>query len=109
VFYARPSLQLKKVSDKQKVFKLLDEYTNLVVAHGGHLVGEAAEGRIKTPFAYKHLDDDVLALYRQVKEVFDPYGLLNPGVKQATEIKDLVARLRPDYSVAAYANYLPYN
>lgn len=109
VFYARPSLQLKKVSDKQKVFKLLDEYTNLVVAHGGHLIGEAAEGRIKTPFAYKHLDDDVLALYQQVKEIFDPYGLLNPGVKQATEIKDLVARLRPDYSVAAYANYLPHN
>src|SRR5690606_7741604 len=57
VYTARPSLQLHKIADKQKVFKLLDEYTSLVDHHGGHLAGEDAEGRIKARFAYKQLDD----------------------------------------------------
>jgi FAD/FMN-containing dehydrogenase len=109
VFYARPSLQLKKVSDKQKIFKLLDEYTALVVAHSGHLVGEAAEGRMKSPFAYKYFDDDVLELFQQVKSIFDPYSILNPGVKQPIEIKELVANLRAEYTLAPFSNYSPHN
>jgi len=93
----RPMLQLGKVSDKQKIFKILDEYSNLIDQYGGHLVGSLGEGRLKAQFAYKHLDGDVLDLYAAIKTIFDPYGLLNPGVKQAGNVRDLVAQLRADY------------
>jgi len=107
--YARPALQLHKVGDKQKIFKLLDEYAELIERCGGHLIGDAGEGRVKAPFAYKHLDDDVLQLFASVKEIFDPNGILNPGVKQTTELRHLVSQLRPTYDTAAFADNTIYS
>lgn len=109
LYFTRPTLQLRKVGDKQKIFKLLDEYSNLVAHHGGHLIGAAGEGRVKARFAYKQLDDDVLALFSAVKSVFDPYGILNPGVKQTIELRHLVSSLRSEYDIAVGSDYVPYN
>lgn len=108
VYSTRPLLELKKVGDKQKVFKLLDEYTNIVSSHSGHLIGQDGEGRVKARFAHKQLDDDILAVFAEVKRIFDPNGILNPGVKQAGEIKELVAQLRPDYDTGKFADYSLY-
>lgn len=108
-FYARPILQLHKVGDKQKVFKLLDEYSNLVAYFGGHLIGNAAEGRVKARFAYAQLDPEVAELFTAVRSIFDPHSILNPGVKQQNEIRHLVPHLRSSYDMAAVASYVPYN
>lgn len=105
----RPNLQLKKVGDKQKVFKLLDEYAALVEAHNGVLIAETNEGRFKSVTAYKQIDDDVKELFSQVKSIFDPFGILNPGVKQPTEIKKLVSQLRSSYDTASFADYVPHS
>jgi FAD/FMN-containing dehydrogenase len=105
----RPNLQMKKVGDKQKIFKLLDEYANVVAAHNGYLVSEANEGRLKTTIAYKQVDDDLKDFFKQVKDIFDPFGILNPGVKQPNELKQLVADLRTSYDTAAFADTVPHN
>jgi FAD/FMN-containing dehydrogenase len=108
-FYARPLLQLHKVGDKQKIFKLLDEYAGLVAHLGGHLIGNGGEGRVKAQFAYKQLDPEVIALFEAVRAIFDPHGILNPGVKQPTEIRQLVSHLRSGYDAAAIAQFVPFN
>lgn len=109
VFHTRPVFNLAKVSEKQKVFKLLNEYSTIVAAHGGHLIGQEAEGRLKSPFAYKQLDDDVLELYAAIKNIFDPSSILNPGVKQPTDLKSLASLVRSDYNMAQFAHQLPLN
>lgn len=108
-FYARPVLQLHKVGDKQKVFKLLDEYASLVAYFGGHLIGNGSEGRVKARFAYAQLDPEVLELFAAVKAIFDPHGILNPGVKQPNEIRQLIPHLRSSYDTSAIASFVPYN
>jgi len=108
-FYARPLLQLHKIGDKQKIFKLLDEYAGLVAHLGGHLIGNGAEGRVKAQFAYKQLDPEVIALFEAVRAIFDPHGILNPGVKQSAEIRQLVSHLRSGYDTAAIASFVPFN
>ena len=102
----RPNLQLKKVGDKQKIFKLLDDYANLVTAHNGYLISQSNEGRVKTIAAYKQLDEDVIDLFHQIKAIFDPFGILNPGVKQPNTLKELVANLRPSYDTATHADFI---
>ncbi len=108
-FYARPQLQLHKVGDKQKVFKLLEEYANLVNYFQGHLIGNGADGRIKTQFAYKQLDPEVVALFDAVRAIFDSHGTLNAGVKQSTEVRTLVSHLRAGHDMADVAGFAPYN
>jgi FAD/FMN-containing dehydrogenase len=106
---ARPYLQLKKVGDKQKVFKLLDEYADLVAAHNGYLVSQTSEGRVKSVAAFKQVDDDIIDLFQQIKTIFDPYGLLNPGVKQPIELKELVASMRPSYDTSTHAEFVAHH
>jgi FAD/FMN-containing dehydrogenase len=101
--YVRPMLQLHKVGDKQKVFKLLDEYSAIVEQYGGHLIGEDGEGRIKAQAAYRPLDPAVRELFVAVKAIFDPYGLLNPGVKQENDMRQLTSWLRTSGTGAAAA------
>lgn len=108
IYYTRPSLQLKKVGDKQKIFKLLDEYSDIVSKHHGHMIAEAGEGRMLSRFAHKELDDDVQELFRQIKQAFDPHGILNPEVKQPLEVRQLVSYLAPHYDPATRATIARY-
>lgn len=107
--FTRPILHLGKVSDKQKIFKLLDEYATLVASYGGLLVSQGGEGRMKTRFAQAQLEDEVKELYASVKAIFDPYGILNPGVKQSLEVREMVAMLRRDFDIARFADVAYYN
>lgn len=98
--FTRPVLHLEKITDRQKVFKLIGEYSQLVSRVGGKFIYEGSEGRLKSNSAYALLDEGVVKLYEQVRAVFDPFGTMSPGVKQPNEIKDLVAILRSSYDVA---------
>ncbi len=105
IVYTRPTLNLHVVSDKQKTFKLINDYIELVVKYGGSMCADSGEGRLRSSAAYAQLDDDEVEIYTQIKSVFDPFGILNPGVKQKSELKTLVSSLDPNYSSADFAQY----
>lgn len=109
IYYARPFFELTKSTDRQKVLKLMNDWSLAVSAHGGHLVAEAGEGRFKVPFAYKALDDEIVALMQSIREIFDPQGTLNTGVKQNGDLKQLVSSIRSDYDGSDFAAYAPSN
>lgn len=101
VYNAYPILSLDSVSDKQKIFKLLTDYATLVDKCGGAFTADGAEGRLKANAAWAVLDDAHARLYEEVRQIFDPFGTLNPGVKQKTEMRSLVAALRSSYDSAS--------
>ena len=107
IVYCRPTLQLHVVADKQKAFKLISDYMELVVRFGGSMAVSGGEGRLRTMAAYAQLDEDELEMYEQIRAAFDPFGTLNPGVKQKSDLKTLVSELNPDYSTADFAQYSP--
>lgn len=92
-----PALKLNVVSDKQKLFRLITDYAALVDNHNGAFVSDGSEGRIKANAAWGVLNEDEARLFEQVREIFDPFGTLNPGVKQKNDLRTLVASLRSSY------------
>jgi glycolate oxidase len=50
-----------------------------VVELGGTLSGEHGIGVLKAPYLPIEQAPDLIALQRDLKRVFDPLGLLNPG------------------------------
>lgn len=100
-YNVHPLLQLDSVGDKQKVFKLLTDYAALVDKTGGAFTNDGAEGRLKSNAAWAVLDEAHAQLYEQVRKIFDPFGTLNPGVKEKNELRALVSHLRSDYDVAS--------
>lgn len=100
-----PSFELRKVSDKQKIFKLLDDVTKLVYSHGGTMIAEGGEGRLKAKFIYSQLDPKVVEMYAAIRHVCDPHGFMNPGVKQLVDVRELVPLLRDEYGAGQIARF----
>ncbi len=44
---------------------------------------------------------------RKIKTIFDPYGMLNPGVKFGTSVDDLKAMVRSEYSHDHLYDHMP--
>ena len=101
-FDAYPVLKLDVISDKQKLFRILTDYADLTVKCGGAFVSDGAEGRLKANAAWATLENDEANLYEQLRAIFDPFGTLNPDVKQKNEIRGLVSSLRPTYDATDF-------
>ena len=60
---------------------LMNDVVELVVGkYDGSLKAEHGTGRNMAPFVRREWGDDAFAVMRAVKELFDPAGVLNPGV-----------------------------
>jgi FAD/FMN-containing dehydrogenase len=105
--HVQPFLDLSQVGDRQKVFKLMDEYYNLVISLGGSIAGEHGEGRLHAPYLAAQYGPEMYALFQRLKQVFDPYGTLNPGVKVNVGLDSVKQLLRPGYSLDHLYNHMP--
>jgi FAD/FMN-containing dehydrogenase len=92
-----PQLKLDIVSDKQKIFKLMNAYAEVIHRCNGAFTSDGAEGRLKAHAAWSVLEDEEKRLFEQVREIFDPFNTLNPGVKQPVDIRTVVSALRSSY------------
>lgn len=71
----------KTAEDVKKYERLMDDVKTLVVdKYDGSLKAEHGTGRNMAPFVHYEWGDDAFAVMKAVKELFDPDGLLNPGV-----------------------------
>ena len=73
--------------------RLLEQAAELVVAHRGSLCGEHGDGRARGELLDRMYPPAVLELFAAFKGIFDPMGLLNPGVLVDPRAVD--ADLRP--------------
>lgn len=105
--HLQPFLDLGVLGDRQKVFKIMDEYYNTILKMGGSTCGEHNDGRLRAPFLPKVYGQEMYEVFRQVKKACDPYGTLNTGVKIDVTLKDLVPILRNEYSMEHLADHLP--
>lgn len=105
--HVHPLLDLAKLSDRQKVFKLMDDYYRVIVDMGGSIAAENNDGRLRAPFVKLQVGEDMMTIFVKLKNGFDPHNILNPGVKLGTDGKQLVNMLRKEYSLAHLADYLP--
>lgn len=105
--HLQPFLDLSALGDRQKVFKIMEEYYAMVIAMGGSTCGEHNDGRLRAPFLPRVYGTEMYEVFRQVKRIFDPYNILNPGVKIDVTLKDLAPILRHEYSMEHLADHLP--
>ncbi len=109
IIHVQPRLDVAQVGDRQKIFKLIDEYVELVKSLDGTISSEGNDGRLMTPALSSFYSPELLELFKKVKDIFDPYKLLNPGVKFDTTTDDLKILLRNDYELSNLYNHLPRN
>jgi FAD/FMN-containing dehydrogenase len=105
--HVQPFLDLGSIGDRQLVFKLMDEYYDLIMKLGGSISGEHNDGRLRGPYLQKYFGPEAYELMRKVKEIFDPYNTLNPGVKINITREDVAPLLRKRYSLNHLSEHMP--
>ncbi|WP_437090141.1 FAD-binding and (Fe-S)-binding domain-containing protein [Streptomyces hundungensis] len=57
-----------------------EELAELVVAHGGSLSGEHGDGQARAELLPKMYGSELVGLFEEFKDLWDPDGLLNPAI-----------------------------
>ena len=72
--------ELARAGWEQEITGLLDDVTEALVQLGGTPSGEHGDGRLRAGLLARFYGAEVIALFRAVKQAFDPLGILNPGI-----------------------------
>lgn len=105
--HVQPNLDLSQLGDRQRAFRIMDEYYKLVISLGGTTTGEHGDGRLRAPYLERLYGQEAYSLLAKVKKIFDPYGTMNPGVKIGVSLDDLKSILRQGYSLDHLYRDLP--
>ncbi len=78
--HIRPILNLKDAKDIDSMKAIADFSFGLIKGYGGAWSGEHGDGRVRGPFLERFFGSQVYEALRQTKRLFDPAGLMNPGI-----------------------------
>ena len=78
--HVRPILDLRLADDIEHMKAIAEYAFGLVMQYGGAWSGEHGDGRVRSPFLDRYFGPQVYNALRDVKRLFDPAGLMNPGV-----------------------------
>ncbi len=106
-FHITPLLDLAAVGDRQRIFKLMDEYYELVLRLGGSTSGQNNDGRLRGPYLEKFYGTETYEIFKKVKAIFDPYAILNPGVKIGVTTESIKPLIRQEYTMDHFYDHMP--
>lgn len=77
--HLRPLFDLKIPDLPARIQRLADEIYSLVLRYKGTVSGEHGMGRLRAPYLRQEWGPALYGYMREVKDIFDPGGLFNPG------------------------------
>jgi FAD/FMN-containing dehydrogenase/Fe-S oxidoreductase len=77
--HIRPYLDLTNPDDIKRMRDISEEVYALAWSLGGTISGEHADGLVRTPFIQHQYGNVYYQLLCDIKNIFDPQGILNPG------------------------------
>lgn len=84
-FHIIPLMDLTQASEREKLPRVAEEYYKLIQTYRGSISAEHNDGILRTPYLNRMYSPEMLALFKQVKDICDPLNIFNPGKKIALE------------------------
>ncbi|GIL39919.1 glycolate oxidase [Rhodospirillales bacterium TMPK1] len=102
--HVRPVLNMKDDADLVRMRAIAEEAIELVRKFKGAFSGEHGDGLVRSEFLEKTYGPRITDAYREVKQVFDPDGLFNPGkIVDPPRMDDRrLMRYGPDYAAVPF-------
>ena len=80
-FHIIPLMKLEDPKDRAKLEPAMREVNNLVLSYKGSISGEHNDGLVRGPWLKDMYGEEVLNLFKQTKDIFDPDHIFNPNKK----------------------------
>ena len=99
--HVRPVLNLKLEEDTKKMRAIAEAAFEMVREYKGSHSGEHGDGLVRSEFHEKMYGKRTIELFEEIKDRFDPDGILNPGkIVRPSKLDDRsLFRFKPDYKV----------
>ncbi|MEM1329636.1 MAG: FAD-linked oxidase C-terminal domain-containing protein [Planctomycetota bacterium] len=79
VLHVRPLLDLRDPEDEARMHRIALAGAHIARDLGGVMSGEHGDGKARGPLLEDFYGPELMGAFREVKAIFDPRGLLNPG------------------------------
>jgi FAD/FMN-containing dehydrogenase/Fe-S oxidoreductase len=115
VLHVRPMLDLHEPKDLQSMRQIAIEVAELARDCGGVMSGEHGDGRARGPLLETFYGPQLIEAFAEIKKVFDPAGILNPGIiVQAGAPESITENLRVqaqtgDFKTGEIQTYFDYS
>ena len=93
--HLRPLFDMGRPDLVEHIRRLADEIYGVVFRYGGTISAEHGMGRLRAPYLQREWGEALYGYMRQLKDIFDPQDLFNPGV-MFSDIP-ITDHLRPDF------------
>lgn len=80
-YHIIPLMDLTKEEERAKIVPVAKEVYELIVKYGGTITAEHNDGIVRTPFVKDMFGAEMYSLFEEVKKIFDPQNIFNPGKK----------------------------
>ena len=107
--HTRPLFDLKTPAGLKMFRDVATDIAQLVKKYRGSLSGEHGDGRLRGEFIPLMVGAHCYGLMRQVKALFDPLGVLNPGKIVDTPPMDSSLRHEPGHATPEYATVFDFS
>ena len=90
----RPKFDVEDAKFLKNAVAFIRAANFIINREGGSISGGAPEGRVKALVSNMNLSEDEKNLYTAIKDIFDPQGIMNPGVKLGADPRFTLAHFR---------------
>ncbi len=104
-FSVRPVFMPASKTNYPDLVEFLRKYVALVESFGGQTCGDAAGGRFISAFVKSQSSAELREVFSEVKQIFDPQNILNPGIKQDVDARVVFRHLRSEYDSTIQSIY----
>jgi FAD/FMN-containing dehydrogenase len=80
-FHVIPLMKIEEPSERAKLAPAMKEVNELILKYGGSLSGEHNDGMIRGPWLTQMYGPQMVDLFKQTKQIFDPANIFNPHKK----------------------------
>ena len=107
--HLRPILNLKTQEGNELFRTILDEIAKLVKKYNGSLSGEHGDGRLRGEFIPYMIGDKNYQLLKELKAVWDPHAIFNPGKIVDTPAMNTMLRYTPGQDTRQFKTALNFD
>ena len=76
-----PLADMEAEGAADRIMQLETEVNELVISYGGSISVDHNDGIVRTPYLEKQFGAEMVALFEEVKDIFDPNNIFNAGKK----------------------------
>ena len=96
-FHIIPLVDIKNPQVRKAIPQISDEVYAIISKYHGSITGEHNDGIIRTPYLEQMYGKEIIELFEQTKNIFDPNHIFNPGKKVGGSMEYAMNHIRVNW------------